>query len=113
MRKLNVSNKSNVRCERCLYYTPTERLKNRGSTGHCSRNNEQVKYYNKCDKFLWKSKYTSCASDVKKATNMDSKILCKRCGKVLTDADSISRGFGKQCYEHRLKALEKRHRRFF
>ena len=113
MRKVNISKKSNIRCEHCSYYLVTEKLPRRGSVGKCTRKNKSVKYYNKCNKFLWSSKHTSYSTDFKDELNINDKILCKRCGRVLTDTDSIARGFGKLCYEHRLKALEKKYKRLF
>lgn len=112
MRRLNVNKKSNIKCEHCSYYRILKKLPNRGSIGNCLKNSKTVNYYNKCNKFLWNSKYLSYFTDIN-TSDTDSKILCKRCGRVLTDSDSIARGFGNLCYKHRLKALEKFHKRLF
>lgn len=111
MRKIDINKLSNIRCERCSYYKLEERINNRASVGFCLKKNKNVKYYNKCNQFCWNKKYLIYSTDL--SDKKSEKIVCKRCGRPLTDLDSIARGFGKSCYYHRLYALKKRLRRLF
>ena len=64
-----------------------------------------------------KESHTVESADVNIKLNSNSddaaKCVCKRCGRPLTDTNSIARGFGKSCYEQRLKAVQKRLKRLF
>lgn len=111
MRKVNINKKINIRCERCCFYSNIKKLNNRGSIGRCFKKDKLVKYYNKCSDFIWDSKYITYSTD--NLINSESKVFCKRCGRELTDSDSIARGFGELCYKHRLNALKKRYNRLF
>ena len=119
MKSVNVTKRSNIKCEHCAYYNKTDNLEGRGSQGLCVVNSKprKVKYYQRCKKFTWSSNYLNVKTvadvlNVKRKSKHkhdfevdESKIeyVCKRCGRPLTDEASIARGFGKSCYEQRLR----------
>ena len=117
MKSVNVNKDTNVKCEHCAFYKITSKLDSRGSEGICTFNNSNklVKYYRRCKHFKWSPKYLSYNLNIKLNSNSDdvAKCVCKRCGRPLTDTNSIARGFGKSCYEQRLKAVQKRLKRLF
>ncbi len=125
MRKsVNVNKRTNIKCEHCAYYELEERLPGRGSIGNCKFNDKskRVKYYQRCKHFNWSANYLISNVMNKKYNVVDDnqsnlsepvKYACKRCGRPLTDSDSIARGFGKSCYEQRLRAMQKRLKRLF
>lgn len=122
MRKIvNVSKRTNIKCEHCAHYKQVNKYEGRGSDGLCSYNgkNKKVKYYQRCKHFDWSATYLThnLPKFVKQPKINDTdepvKYLCKRCGRPLTDETSIARGFGKSCYEQRLSAIQKRLKRLF
>ena len=119
--QVNVSKRTNIKCEHCAHYNLTNKFDGRGSEGLCTFNNKnkKVKYYQRCKHFDWSASYLM--HNLPKRVNPNKtkhdteqiKYLCKRCGRPLTDQASIARGFGKSCYEQRLSAIQKRLKRLF
>jgi hypothetical protein len=61
---------------------------------------------------MWNAKYLSInnETDIYDATG---NILCRRCGKPLTDSISVARKFGETCYHKRLHQLKRLSKRLF
>lgn len=120
-KQVNVSKRTNIKCEHCAHYNLTNKFDGRGSEGLCTFNNKnkKVKYYQRCKHFDWSASYLmhnlpKCVNPNKPKHDTEQiKYLCKRCGRPLTDQASIARGFGKSCYEQRLSAIQKRLKRLF
>lgn len=111
LRKLDLSNPINRRCERCKFFTRYSKSKSKLANpyGFCSRTSKQMKYWNVCSKFVWKDIYLGIRAEL----NVNSKYVCRRCGRPLTDKDSIIRGFGKECYEKHVRELIRQSKRLF
>lgn len=111
MRKLDLSKKSNMKCEHCKYYHKYSKNKCKGANplGYCELHKLEFKYWNSCNKFIWRDRYIGFTD----STDKDSHYLCRRCQRPLTDPDSIARGFGESCYNKHIKELIRRSRRLF
>ena len=111
MRKLDLSKKSNIRCEHCKYYNMYDKSKSKHSNtlGLCYLHNNEYKYWHSCKKFIWKDKYIGLIE----LKNKNGVCLCRRCKRPLTDADSIARGFGKDCYDRHIAEIIRQKRRLF
>ena len=111
MRKLDISKKSNIRCEHCKHYELYDKSKSKNSSpmGYCNIKNREFKYWQSCNRFIWKDKYIGINLD----KNYNGIYLCRRCRRPLTDTDSIARGFGKECYDRYIKEIIRQKRRLF
>ena len=111
MRKLDISKKSNTRCEHCKHYNMYDKSKSKHSSplGLCILKNKEYKYWHRCSKFIWKDKYIG----LRELNNIDGINICRRCKRPLTDTDSIARGFGKECYDRHIKEIMRQKRRLF
>ena len=101
-----------MKCERCAFYKIEKSARSRNSNNTCGLINAPKRYYQTCSKFIWNAKYLSINSE---KDNYDSNghVLCRRCGKPLTDDASIARKFGETCYNKRLRQLRLRAKRLF
>ena len=111
MRKLDISKKSNVRCEHCKYYEMYDKSKSKSSSslGKCKLKDKEYKYWHSCHRFIWKDKYIG----VRELKDSNGIYLCRRCKRPLTDTDSIARGFGKECYDKHIREIIRQKRRLF
>lgn len=116
MRKLDLSKKSNVKCEHCKHYTKYSKQKVKGSNplGHCDLYNKDFKYWHSCSRFIWRDRYLGIAdTNIDINANINGKYLCRRCHRPLTDPDSIARGFGENCYNKFIREIIRRNKRLF
>ena len=111
-RTVNLSKASNRICEHCAYYRIDTSSRSRTSNNLCAFYNIRKRYYQKCNNFIWAAKYLSINNE-KDQYDKDGNLLCRRCGKPLTESDSIVRKFGLVCYNKRLHYLLKRSKRLF
>lgn len=112
MRTVNIEKKSNVRCEHCQYYNRYSKSKRSGANplGLCKLRNIEKKYWNKCSKFIWRHKYIG--NNILEQDE-NGHFICKRCKRILTDTDSVARGYGQLCYEKHLKEIIRQKKRLF
>ena len=111
-RSLNLNKKSNMHCAHCAHYSVETSIRDKLSNNVCTLNNSKKRYYQTCPHFIWSPKYLSINGE-KDQYDSDGNILCRRCGKPLTDSISVARKFGETCYLKRLHSLKRRNKRLF
>lgn len=108
---MNLTDKSNMICKNCnyfsCYYNKQSKIEN--PIGYCSKNDIQPHSNEKHKCFVYADRII-CS---KSSANSDGKFLCHRCGRPLTNEDSIAKGFGDTCYKLYLKELHKLSSRLF
>lgn len=111
-RTVNLNKSKNMCCEHCAYFVWDKSKRGKDSHTFCLKNEYEVKYYNKCPCFEWSPTYLSINKETTRF-NEKGQILCRRCGRPLTDDDSRARQFGHTCYLHRLNSLRQKVARLF
>lgn len=101
-----------MHCAHCAYYVVDSSVRSKSSKNICNLHNCRKHYYQTCPNFIWNAKYLSINNE-KDTYDSQGHLLCRRCGKPLTDSESIARKFGEVCYNRRLYQLQKRAKRLF
>lgn len=101
-----------MHCAHCAYYQVDTAVRSKTSNNICLLHNCKKRYYQTCSGFIWNAKYLSIDGE-HDCFDKSGNILCRRCGKPLTDSESIARKFGEVCYNRRLHQLQKRAKRLF
>ena len=101
-----------MHCAHCAYYNVETSVRSKTSNNICQLSGAKKRYYQTCPKFIWDAKYISI-NDEQDQYDSAGNILCRRCGKPLTDTDSVARKFGETCYIKRLNQLKRRAKRLF